>query len=141
MNKFSGKSLAQLTTCHIDLQALANAVLTIHDCTVVCGWRSKDKQNKAFHLGNSTTKYPKSKHNSLPSMAIDLGPYIPNQDVLYNREQTLYFAGIVLGIAHMLYESGIMEHRIRWGGDWDSDNDFKEHKFYDGIHFELIEND
>lgn len=138
MASFSGKSQARLNTCHPDLITLANEVIKVHDCTVVFGHRGEAEQNEAYAKGNSKLQFPQSKHNKLPSMAIDLGPYLPNENVLYNREQTLYFAGIVMGIAHKLFEEGKMIHKVRWGGDWDSDNNFKEHSFYDGIHFELV---
>jgi hypothetical protein len=42
-----------------------------------------------------------------------------------------YFAGYVKGIAMML---GIP---IRWGGDWNSNNDLKDNNFDDLPHFEL----
>ena len=41
-------------------------------------------------------------------------------------------AGLVLGIAAVF---GI---KIRWGGDWDSDNDLNDQKFMDLAHFEEI---
>ena len=43
------------------------------------------------------------------------------------------FAGYVQGVAEQL---GI---KIRWGGDWDSDFDFKDQTFNDLVHFELRE--
>lgn len=137
MYQFSKKSLERLATCHEDLQVLASEVLKIHDCTVVCGYRNKEEQNRFFAEGVSKLRYPNGKHNQIPSRAIDLGPYVRNQS-LYDREQVLLFAGIVIGVAHMLYQDGRMKHKIRWGGDWDSDNNFKEHSFFDGIHFELV---
>ena len=42
-----------------------------------------------------------------------------------------YFAGFVKGIALML---GIP---IRWGGDWNGNNDLKDNNFDDLPHFEL----
>ena len=41
------------------------------------------------------------------------------------------FAGTVQGVAKML------NIKIRWGGDWDSDNDLKDQTLYDLPHFEL----
>lgn len=138
MNKFSKKSKKRLATCHEDLQTLANAVIQVHDCTVVCGYRDEQAQNEAYYKGASKLKFPDGKHNRMPSIAIDLGPYLAGHKILYDREQVLHFAGIVLGIADQLYRNGKMAHKIRWGGDWDSDNNFKEHSFFDGIHFELV---
>ena len=137
MNKWSKRSKKNLAECHRDLVILADVVLQIHDCSLICGFRDKLEQDEAFYLGNSKIQWPNSKHNSSPSMAMDLAPYIKGQSY-WDREQTLYFAGIVVSTAYILYEQGHMEHKLKWGGDWDSDNNFKEHKFYDGVHFELI---
>lgn len=138
MNKWSKKSAVKLASCHNDLQVLANVVLQVHDCSVLCGHRTEEAQNMAYYSGKSKVKWPNSKHNTYPSMAIDLAPYQKGKD-LFNRERVLHFAGIVLGVADRLYLEGKMKHRIRWGGDWDMDNDFQEHSFFDGVHFELIE--
>jgi peptidoglycan L-alanyl-D-glutamate endopeptidase CwlK len=37
----------------------------------------------------------------------------------------------------MLFEIGAIKHRIRWGGDWDMDNDLSDNTFNDLVHFEL----
>ncbi len=138
MNRWSIISKARLATCHEDLVTLAQQVMIIHDCSVICGHRGRKAQNKAHEEGHSKLTWPRSKHNKWPSQAIDLGPYLPRENVLYDREQVLYFAGIVKATAFMLRKEGKMKYRIRWGGDWDRDNNFKEHSFFDGVHFELI---
>ena len=43
---------------------------------IVCGHRNKEDQNKAFAEGKSKLKWPKGKHNKLPSQAVDAAPYI-----------------------------------------------------------------
>lgn len=138
MSEWSKTSEKRLSTCHVDLQILAEYVIEVHDCSIMEGHRGKKEQNQAYYIGNSKVKYPNSKHNSKPSMAMDIVPYQKGKDP-YNRERILYFAGIVKAIAHMLYKNGTMQHKVRWGGDWDSDNDFQEHKFFDGAHWELVE--
>ena len=42
-----------------------------------------------------------------------------------------YFSGIVKAIAVS------MNIEIRWGGDWDNDNDFNDQTFDDLCHYEL----
>ena len=138
MNKWSKRSLRNLKTCHEDLQLLANTVLRMHDCTVICGHRNEQEQNEAYYKGASKVKFPNSNHNFIISRAIDLAPYKKGAS-LYDRENVLYFAGIVITAAQYLYDLDHITHKIRWGGDWDGDNNFKEHKFFDGVHFELIE--
>lgn len=75
MNKFSERSLANLRTAHPDLRDLAKRILERMDIAVICGYRSKAEQNEAFKKGNSKLKYPQSKHNRCPAMAIDICPY------------------------------------------------------------------
>ena len=130
MNKFSKKSNDRLITCDHDLQELFHHVLAVQDCSILAGHRTKEEQNKLFHEVPKKTqlKYPNSKHNIFPSRAVDVAPYPIDWE---DRERFYYFAGIVKGVAHGL---GI---DIRWGGDWDSDGDFKDQTFDDLVHFEL----
>lgn len=74
-NKFGQKSLERLRTCHDDLQLLCYAILEEMDITVLCGHRGEKEQNEAFIKGNSKLKFPKSKHNKVPSLAVDIAPY------------------------------------------------------------------
>lgn len=129
MYKFSKTSLERLSTCHVDLQKLFNEVIKHYDCTIVCGHRSKEEQNLAFKKGNSKLQYPKSKHNVYPSVAVDVAPY----PIDWNDMSRFYhFGGYVLGVAD------ILNIKLRWGGDWDSDNDLKDQTFMDLVHFELV---
>jgi peptidoglycan L-alanyl-D-glutamate endopeptidase CwlK len=137
MNKWSEKSRIQRETIHPELKLLADVMLQIHDCSLLQGFRGEEEQNNAYYMNNSKLKWPESKHNKTPSLAMDLAPYIKGQSY-WDREQVLFFAGMVVAVADVLYEQGNMKYRIRWGGDWDSDNNFKEHSFFDGIHFELV---
>lgn len=130
--KFSERSKQNLSQCHPDLQKIALAVLEIHDCTVIEGHRPKEEQDKAFHSGKSKLKWPESKHNKKPSEAIDLVPYPIDWN---DKNRFYYFAGLVMGTAHSL---GI---NLRWGGDWDGDNSFKDQNFHDLPHFERVVED
>jgi peptidoglycan L-alanyl-D-glutamate endopeptidase CwlK len=140
MNKFSTRSQDRLDQCHPDLQVLANAVLKFHDCTVITGHRDEAEQTRVFTEKLSTKQWPDSKHNSKPSIAIDLAPYRPNSN-MWEFKYSLYFAGLVLGTADALLTSGAMKHAVRWGGNWstirDNPRGFADVSFYDGLHFEL----
>ena len=57
-----------------------------------------------------------------------MAPYPLDWD---DRERFQYFAGFVLGTAKQLNLD------IRYGGDWDSDNDLKDNNFDDLVHFEI----
>jgi len=126
---FSEDSKQKLATCDPALQSLFSEVIKHFDCKIICGHRGEKEQNAAFSAGKSKVKYPKSKHNSSPSVAADVMPYpIDWKDL--NRIR--YFAGFVMGVAAQM---GIS---LRWGGDWDMDTDLSDNKFNDLVHFEVI---
>jgi len=126
--KFGRASKKRLKTCDEDLVFLFEEVVKYFDCTVLEGHRGKRLQNKYFKEGKSKLKFPDGNHNKKPSTAIDVVPYPIDWE---DRERMTYFAGYVKGIAMML---GIP---IRWGGDWNSNNDLKDNNFDDLPHFEL----
>lgn len=144
MRSWSERSRKRLESCHTELQLLANEVLQIHDCSVITGHRGKEDQNRMYAEGKSKLKWPNGKHNSYPSMAIDLAPYVDGVEP-WDLKYSLYFAGIVLGVADILYKQDMMQHNVRWGGNWSVIRDgkagartFKNTPFYDGLHFELV---
>jgi len=129
MYKFSKRSRENLATCHIDLQRIFNQVIKFYDCSVLCGHRSETDQEKAFDAGYSKLHYPDSKHNTSPSMAVDVVPF----PVLWsNKEHFIFFAGIVHSVALQ------MGHEIRYGVDFNRNLNFTDDKLFDGPHFELI---
>ena len=128
MPKFGTRSKEQLATCHVDLQVLFNTVIEEIDCSVVCGHRNKEDQEKAFDSGNSKAHYPHGKHNSNPSTAVDVYPYPVDFE---DRDRWHYFGCYVLGTARQF---GI---NVIWGGDWDNDTKTKDNSFDDLVHFEL----
>jgi peptidoglycan L-alanyl-D-glutamate endopeptidase CwlK len=135
MPKFSQSSLNQLSTCHPDLQVLFNEVIKLIDCQVLEGHRGQAAQEAAYAKGNTQLHYPNGKHNSSPSLAVDVAPYPVDWN---NAKRFYWFAGIVLGIAHGLYAAGKITHLIRYGGDWNKDYDITDNNFNDLVHFELI---
>ena len=139
MNQFSQSSAEKLSTCHTDLQVLFKEVIKGYDCTVLCGHRGEEDQNKAFKDGNSKLQWPNGKHNTSPSLAVDVAPY-ERTGVDYGKLQSADFSGYVKGIADMLFREGKMDHQIRRGADWDGDNNVDDTTFWDAGHFELIPN-
>ena len=140
MNRFSESSKLRLNTCHQDLRVLFAHIIIDFDNTVVWGFRGEKDQNKAFAEGNSTLKWPNSKHNRMPSWAVDVAPY-EKTGIDWGYNQALYFAGYVIGMADYLYRVGIISHRIVSGIDWNKDNDINDTKFKDPLHFEIIPNE
>lgn len=131
----SSASQSKLNTCHPDLVRLFNEVSKHYAFTVVCGSRSDFDQKKMFDQKLSKvdgvkikSKHQVDKENPL-ARAVDVAP----NPIDWNDKIRFYhFAGRVQGIAIGL---GI---KIRWGGDWDDDNDFKDNSFNDLPHFELV---
>ena len=129
MPQFGKTSLEKLATCHPDLQKLFKEVIKHYDCTIIEGYRSDKDQLKAFNAGNSDIKFG-GKHNHSPSLAVDVAPWPVDWK---DKEKFYHFSGFVLGIAKSL---GIA---IRWGGDWNKNNNLKDQTLFDLPHFELAE--
>ena len=128
MAKFGKSSKKRLATCDERLQKVFNEVIKYVDCSILEGYRSEERQNYLFQEGRTKVKYPKGRHNSNPSRAVDVTPYPVDWD---DRERQTLFAGFVLGIARS------MDIRLRWGGDWDMDFQVMDNRFDDFPHFEL----
>ena len=128
--KFGRSSTERLNTCHPKLQILVREVLarSDQDISVLCGHRSREDQNKAYAEKRSKLRFPGSKHNQHPSMAVDLAPYPIDWKDLKRFEE---LADLVLDVADDL------DLAIRWGGDWDMDGDSSDERFLDMPHFEL----
>ena len=130
MPALSRQSLDRLSTCHEKLQELIYQVSKDFDLTVLCGHRDKLEQDKAVLEGRSKVQYPNSKHNQLPSLAVDIAPYpIDWNDV----RRFYYLIGYIKGIANKL---GI---KIRVGADWNGNGEIKDQNFHDLPHIELVE--
>ena len=128
MPRFGKRSKSKLATCDDELQNLFYEVVKYFDCSVIIGHRGEKDQNKAFDEGKSKVRYPKGKHNSNPSTAVDVAPYPINWD---DRERFIYFGGFVKGVA---LEMGIP---LCWRGDKNNDTQLSDNNFDDLVHFEL----
>jgi peptidoglycan L-alanyl-D-glutamate endopeptidase CwlK len=134
MPKFGQRSKDNLSTADPDLQRLFNEVIKTYDCTILCGHRGKEDQNRAFHEGRSKVQWPNGKHNRMPSDAVDVAPWFSEKPHIRweDKEKFYHFAGYVQAVADQL---GI---KIRWGGNWDSDDELDDQTFFDLPHFELL---
>ena len=128
--RYSKLSQQRLSSCHVDLKRVFEEVLKRgFDHSILCGHRDEQEQNRAYEYGYTRLRYPNSKHNKLPSTAIDVVPYPIDWTDL---KRICYFAGYVKSIADTL---GV---NIVWGGDWDNDYTLKDQSFVDMPHFELV---
>ncbi len=129
MYKFGEASQERLNTCHPKIVEILEEAIEVVDFSVLCGTRSKAEQDDLFHKGMSKVQFPNSKHNSRPSLAVDVAPYPIDWN---NTERFTHLIGIIRGIAKV---KGI---EIRCGIDWDKDGDITDHNFMDYPHFELV---
>ena len=130
MPAFGPASKARLAQLHPDLQRLLNKAILYVDFSITCGYRGKVEQDEACAKGLSKTPWPTSKHNSMPSRAVDVAPYPCDWN---DSESFTLLAGILYGIAVTM---GI---RVRLGADWDGDLNTREHSFKDRPHLELLD--
>lgn len=153
-NFFGVTSKERLDQLNPDLQLILNETLEIMDISIAVGFRDKEAQNKAYASGNSKVQWPYSKHNKVPSLAVDVYPCVfgikalmgtPDQITQImkmfncNKQQAndyvlkeIYaMARIIKGVAN--------KHNIKiiWGGDWDNDGNTYNNSFNDLGHFEL----
>ena len=120
MPSFSKRSTDNLATCHRDLQKVAHEAIKHFDFTVICGHRGKAEQQKAFREKKSKLQWPLSRHNKLPSLAMDCVPHPLN----WQDKASFDKMGAVMKEAAK--KVGV---KIKWGGD------FRD--WYDGPHFQI----
>jgi peptidoglycan L-alanyl-D-glutamate endopeptidase CwlK len=112
-------------------------VIPYYDFTVLCGRRGEEEQDEAYRTGRSNLKWPNSKHNAKPfefSEAVDIAPWhTARPHIRWDAEREFCFlAGRIMQAADDLGVS------LRWGGNWDQDQDFYDsNKPFDLVHFEL----
>jgi len=131
MPSFGAKSLERLETCDPRLQEILVVAIEIMDFSIICGHRDKKAQNKAYETGKSKLRYPASKHNKMPSLAVDIIPYPCDWS---NTANFFYLAGVIHAVA------GALGYQIRWGGDWKGILNGKHNPelFNDLPHFEIV---
>ncbi len=159
MPQFSRSSRSKLATCHQDLQAIFTYVIDTYDCIVIRGYRSPERQYELYMKGREVTDdgevaitdkdeivtykdgiHKLSKHNHHPSFAVDVAPYFPDHPHIRwdDSDAMRILAGRVMGTADVLRRYGLIDHHIRWGGNWDRDMDLHDQTFMDLVHFEII---
>ena len=136
MYAFSKQSRLYLATCHADIRNVFNTVIKFRDCTIIEGHRPEERQDEMYRTGMSQLSWPQSKHNNQPSLAVDVAPYFAGHDPAIDwndREKFVYFAGFVLGVASR------MNIKLRFGGDWNMDNNLRDNRFQDLGHFGIVD--
>ena len=128
------KSLKVYATLDPRLQKLCDDILSGYaDISLLHGHRGKWLQNNLYAAGHSKLKYPNSKHNKNPSLAVDIAPWpYPIEDnVLHGA------LGFLGGVATVLAaRAGVP---LVWGGDWNVNGSMVDNSFNDLYHLEIRE--
>ena len=156
------KSSGILTQLHRDLQMILQWGLEYSpvDFGLDEGYRSPEKQFKYYQVsrkqdgaGKWIPIYPNRKgiitncdgykilsnHNYNPSLAVDIYIFVQGKSKLtYDIAHLSLVAGILIAAATFLFEQGKIQHKLRWGGNWDKDGEILFDQEFDDIpHFEL----
>lgn len=110
-----------LAECHPDLIQVMTEAIKTYDFSVICGHRNEVDQMNAFLSGNSQVRWPDSKHNAVPSRAVDIIPYpggFESKMIEWWKMATHVFAA-----------ANKVNVEIEWGGHW--------RNFKDYPHFQL----
>jgi len=139
MYSLSQRSLNILSTCHEDLQTLANEAIknSPYDFGITHGIRSPKLQNKLYQQGRTKpgkiVTYidgynKKSKHNYDPALAMDIAVYVSGE-ITWKLAFYEIVANHIMSVSERLFEENKISNRIVWGGNWK--------KFKDYPHFQI----
>jgi hypothetical protein len=109
-----------------------------HDFMIVCGHRGREAQDAAFLAGTSEKRWPNSRHNTQPSPAVDVAPWLIDSEtgkgrIPWRDEGAFYeLSGLIKTAAKMVHV------RVRGGSDWDGDGLTEDQGFHDIGHFEEL---
>lgn len=121
-------SLAHLGTCHPLLVTLFQRVIKRadlpHDLSVICGHRGKADQDAAFAAGRSKVRWPRGKHNKLPSLAVDVVPFVGGRQEHRDAAVFARHAPAVKAEWAAMQTEGLIPDGVKlvWGGDWGWDS-------------------
>lgn len=135
MPYFGERSESKLEQVHPDLVQVCRFVIQVYDFTVLCGHREEAEQNAAYPK-YTKVKFPRSRHNRMPSEAVDVWPWDPVKRRLCPwgaiEEQAVL-------VGHFLMAAFALDIGIRWGHDWNRNGVLwdEKGKLIDRPHIEL----
>ena len=135
MYKFSQRSLDKLRRAHNELQTIMISAIkdSPYDFGIICSYRSSIQQYELFKKGRDeqgniidkgkvvTYKdgyHKKSKHNVIPSPAVDIMCYDENGKATWEHKYYETVAEHIQEVADKLFEDDKVEKRLVWGGNW-----------------------
>jgi hypothetical protein len=145
MGKFGTKSESFLVGVHPRLAATAREVVGWFDHSITDGLRSNELQEQYFREGKSKARAGESKHNPQPdgySHALDRLPYpiSPEEWKEFQEKGVLSKLGLRCAMLAGAYiEAGRRNGlELRWGCDWDQDENLLGKGFSDAPHIEIV---
>ena len=139
MPTFGKKSQDKLETCHPNLITLMWSVVKQFDITIVWGYRDKGTQDAMYAAKPRVTnkKFPDSRHNVLPCMAVDIAPW-PEVYGRNDEEKKCAAINFAFMAGHVMAHAAALGLTVRWGGDWNRNLSVTDEDFKDMGHFELL---
>lgn len=134
MPQFGQKSASRLATCERDIQKIFMEVVKHFDCSIIEGHRTAERQNEHWQKGRENDVIvnkgkvvtykdgynEKSKHQSHPSVAVDVVPY---PSMWKDKNKLIELRGVVKYCQEKLLSEGKIEKTLDNGGDlwkgWD----------------------
>ncbi len=148
MSFFGKNSLKNLSGCHCDIKVIVKKAI-IHtpvDFGISWGKRTPQQQNELFkqrlsrcdgYEKISTHQGEEPEDPNSPSMAFDIFAYV-RKKANFTLGNMCLLAGYLDGITIDLFQRELITHRLRWGGNWDMDNEILiDQNFDDLCHHEL----
>lgn len=155
---FGKGSQEELSQCHEDLILIHYGAIRVSpiDYGIAEGKRSMKRARMLFETGASQLNPDKGQYSKHLGRDLDYNLdddgiawatdiYIWHKDITIRRKLNNHMptfslvAGVIISVANELYKSGKIAHRVRWGGNWDSDQMILiDQGFNDGPHFELV---
>lgn len=152
MSIFGKTSKKHMEKIHMDLKLILNKAIEtcpvdfgVHD-----GGRTFNKQLEYFLNGKSQldpripSKLARAMHvitKERPlAMAVDIhiSETYKGKSLTWNSLHLTAVAFYLIAVADILFNDGIITHRIRWGGNWDMDGIIQlDQNFDDNPHLEL----
>jgi len=123
MPTFGPKSSRCRDECESSLSRVLDEAIKHYDFSVIWGHRDHEDQTSAYENGHSQLRWPKSKHNKIPSRAFDVIPYPKG---FAASDSDFYQLA-----THILRAASKVRVRLVWGGHWRTLKDL--------AHFELEE--
>ncbi len=127
----SANSIKLLSNAHPQLERLALAVAAAGTAfRVICSYRGRADQEKAFAAGMSKARWLQSPHNYKPSLAIDIAPGF---DGPIDWSDLKHFEFIAWEFGN---RAKLLNLPVRLGVDWNGNGKIDE-RFVDRPHIEL----